>query len=194
MRMKFLWLPGALLAAVLAGCAGSSQKLLPQVRQGQAEGGAKTVTVAPENVVCSRYQCPVLAAAWTSAKAGQAVLTVGLPYQAAEVTGADFHFGSRTVHVRSRSRTEAPALGFPATAFDVPLGLIDQIAYMPRSWVRVHTADGRSVDETLNSGDQRGKAVEAMSYFLSAVETASGKTVGTENRGGLLERLGGDTR
>ncbi|GAO23455.1 hypothetical protein ALISP_3275 [Alicycliphilus sp. B1] len=168
MQMRFLWLSGALLAAVLAGCAGS-QRLVPKVEQGQAEGGAKTVTVASESVACSRPQCPVLAAAWTSAKAGQAVLTVGLPYQKAEVTGADFHFGgSQTVHVRSRSRADAPALGFPATAFDVPLGLIGQIAYAPRSWVRVHTADGRSVDETLNSGDQRGRAVEAMSYFLAA--------------------------
>ena len=107
MQMRFLWLSGALLAAVLAGCAGS-QRLVPKVEQGQAEGGAKTVTVASESVACSRPQCPVLAAAWTSAKAGQAVLTVGLPYQKAEVTGADFHFGgSQTVHVRSRSRASS---------------------------------------------------------------------------------------
>lgn len=195
MRTKFLWLSGALLVAALAGCAGP-QTLTPQVQQGRAEGGAKTVTVAPESVVCSRPQCPVLAAAWTGAKAGQAVLTVGLPYQKAEVTGADFHFGgSQTVRVRSRSRADAPALGFPATAFDVPLGLIDQIAYAPRSWVRVYTADGRSVDETLNSGDQRGRAVEAMSYFLTAVESASGNAINTSgNRGGLLERLGADKK
>ncbi|MHA7600512.1 hypothetical protein ACX12L_11285 [Alicycliphilus sp. T452] len=195
MKMKFLWLPGVLLASALAGCAGP-QGLVPQVQQGQAEGGAKTVTVAPESAACSRAQCPVLAAAWSSAKAGQAVLTVGLPYQTAEVTGADFHFGgSQTVHVRSRSRADAQALGFPATAFDVPLGLIDQIAYMPRSWVRVYTADGRSVDETLDSGEQRGRAVEAMGHFLRAVESASGKAISTEsNRGGLLERLGGGKR
>ncbi|MDE2413587.1 MAG: hypothetical protein KGM60_02420 [Comamonadaceae bacterium] len=195
MPIKLWWLSGALLAAALAGCA-ATQKQVPQVRQGLAEDGAKTVTVASESVLCSRTQCPVLAAAWTSAKAGQAVLTVGLPYQKAEVTGADFYLGgSQTVHVRSRSRAEAPALGFPATTFDVPLGLIDQIAYAPRSWLRVYTADGRSVDESLNSGDQRSRAVEAMSYFLTAVESASGRTIDTSgNRGGLLERLGGDKR
>jgi len=190
--MKFLRLLGVVSALILAGCA-SRQGLVPQVQQAVAEDGAKTVTVAPERAVCSRPQCPVLAASWSSAKAGQAVLAVGLPYQAAEVTGADFHFGgSQVVRVRSRSRSPAPALGFPATAFDVPLSLVGQLAYTSRSWIRVYTADGRSVDETLNSGEQRGKAVESMSYLLTAIESASGKAVPVEgNRGGLLERLGG---
>lgn len=188
--MRFFWLAGVVCAVFLAGCA-SRQSLEPQVRQAVAEGGAKTVTVAAESVVCLRPQCPVLAGAWTSAKAGQAVLTVGLPYQTAEVTGADFHLGSQLVHVRSRSRTAAPALGFPATAFDVPLALVGQIAYAPRSWVRVHTADGRSVDETMNSGDERSRAVEAMHYFFTAIEAAGGNSgAAPTNRGGLFERLG----
>ena len=190
--MRFLRLLGVVGALILAGCA-SRQNLVPQVQQAVAEDGAKTVTVAPEPVACSRPQCPVLAASWSSAKAGQAVITVGLPYQAAEVTGADFHFGgSQVVRVRSRARSPAPVLGFPATAFDVPLSLVGQLAYASRSWIRVYTADGRSVDETLNSGDQRGKAVESMSYLLTAIESAGGKAVPVEgNRGGLLDRLGG---
>ena len=73
----------------------------------------------------------------------------------------------------------------------MPLRLVDQIAYTPRSWVRVYTADGRSVDETLNSGEQRSKAVEAMSYFVMAVESASGQAANPDStRGGLLDRLG----
>lgn len=190
--MNFLRLLGVVGALILAGCA-SQQGLVPQVQQTVAEDGAKTVTVAPERAVCLRPQCPVLAARWSSAKAGQAVLTVGLPYQRAEVTGADFHFGGgQVVRVRSVSRNPAPALGFPATAFDVPLSLVGQIAYTSRSWVRVYTADARSVDETLNSGEQRSKAVESMNYFLTAVGSASGKPVQVEgNRGGLFERLGG---
>lgn len=192
MRKKLLLLPCALLAAALAGCAGT-QRLVPQVRRGQGEGDSRTVSVAPESVLCSRTQCPVLAAAWASTKAGQAVLTVGLPYQKAEVTGADFHFdGGQPVRVRSRSQAHVPALDFPGTSFDVPLALIDQIANAQRSWLRVYTDDGRSVDESLTGGGQRGRAVEAMSYFLSAVESASGKAVDTSgSRGGLLERLGG---
>jgi len=188
--MKF-WLAGAFGALVLAGCA-SQQTLVPQIQQGESEG-KKTVTVAPASAACSRPQCPVLAAAWSAAKPAQAVLTVGLPHQAAEVTGADFHLGGgQAVRVRSRSRAEAAALGYPATAFDVLLRLVDQIAYTPRSWVRVHTADGRSVDETLNSGEERSKAVEAMSYFVTAVESASGQVANPDSsRGGLMDRLGG---
>ena len=189
--MKF-WLAGALGALVLAGCAGK-EGLVPRLQQGVTDDGAKTVTVAPEPVVCSQTRCPVLAASWSGAKAGLAVLTVGLPQQAAEVTGADFHFGSsEAVRVRSRSRTAAPAVGYPATAFDVPLRVVSQIAYTPRSWVRVYLADGRTVDETINSGDQRGKAVEALSYFLAAVEASGGAGANAERKGGLFERLGSE--
>lgn len=190
--MKFFRLLGVVGALFLAGCA-SRQGLVPQVQQGVGEGGAKTVSVAAERAVCERLQCPLLAASWSGAKAGQAVLTVGLSGQAAEVTGVDFHVGgSQVVRVRSHSRSPAPALGFPATAFDVPLSLVGQLAYASRSWVRVYTADGRSVDETLNSGEQRSRAVEAMSHFLMAVESASGKAVPVQGqRGGLLDLLGG---
>lgn len=193
--MKFLRPLAVAGIVVLAGCA-SQKNLLPQITQGVAEDGAKTVGVASERAVCSRTQCPALGASWSSAKPGQAVLVVGLPYQQAEVTGADFHFGAnQVVHVRSRARNAAPALGFPATAFDVPLSLIGQLAYVSRSWVRVYTADGRSVDETLNSGEQRSRAVESMSYFLSSVESAAGKPLALQgNRGGLLERRGGDSQ
>ena len=180
-------------ALFLAGCA-SQQTLVPQVRQAVDDSGAKTVAVAPERAACSRTQCPVLAGAWSSAKPGQAVLTIGLPYQAGDVTGADFHFGSsQVVRVRSRSHTQpaALALGFPATAFDVPLTLVGQIAYAPRSWVRVHTADGRSVDETVNSGEQRSRAVDAMHLFFTTIESAGGNTgAAPANRGGLFDRLG----
>ncbi len=78
--MKF-WRAGAFGALVLAGCA-SQQTLVPQIQQGESEG-KKTVTVAPASAACSRPQCPVLAAAWSAAKPAQAVLTVGLPHQAA---------------------------------------------------------------------------------------------------------------
>ncbi|MBS0507648.1 MAG: hypothetical protein JSR53_09740, partial [Proteobacteria bacterium] len=108
----------------------------------------------------------------------------------------DFHFGSnQVVRVRSRSHAPAgaPALGFPATAFDVPLTLVGQIAYTARSWVRVYTADGRSVDETLSGGEQRGRAVEAMHRFFGAIEAAGGNAgAAPANRGGLFERLGSD--
>lgn len=187
--MKF-WLAGALGALVLAGCA-SKQVLVPQVQQGQAADGSKTVSVAPEKTLCSRPQCPVLAAFWTSAKDGQAVLTIGLPYQQAVVTGADFHFGSQeVVRVRSRSQVTPPALGFPATAFDVPLRTVESIAFGPTSWVRVYTEAG-SVDETINSGEKGSRAFAGMHYFMTAVQAVSGKVPSDGvNTGGLMERLG----
>lgn len=195
--MNFLRLAGLAAALFLAGCA-SQQTLVPQVRQAVDDSGAKTVTVAPERTICSRTQCPVLAGAWSSAKPGQAVLTIGLPYQASEVTGADFHIGSgQVIRVRSRSHAQPAdsALGFPATAFDVPLTLVSQIAYTARSWVRVYTADGRSVDEAISSGDQRGRAVEAMHHFYTAIEAAGANTGATPaNRGGLFDRLGSDSK
>ncbi|WP_370682419.1 hypothetical protein [Comamonas sp. GB3 AK4-5] len=188
--MKF-WLVGALGALVLAGCA-SKQALVPQVQQGKAQDGSKTVSVAPEKTLCSRPQCPVLAASWTSAKDGQAVLTIGLPYQQAAVTGADFHFGSQEiVRVRSRSQTAALAQDFPATAFDVPLRTVERIAYGPSSWVRVYTEGGASVDETINSGEEGSRAFTAMHYFMGAVQAATGKGPSDDvNAGGLMDRLG----
>jgi hypothetical protein len=188
--MKF-WLAGALGAMVLAGCA-SKQALVPQVQQGVDAKGVKTVAVAPEKVQCSRPQCPTLAAFWSGAKQGQAVLTIGLPYQQAAVTGADFHFGSsEVVRVRSRSQTPAVAQGFPATAFDVPLRTVERLAYGPRSWVRVYTEGGGSVDETINSGDEGSRAFTAMHYFMGSVQAATGQGPSDEvNPGGLMDRLG----
>lgn len=58
--MKFFWPTGVVCVVLLAGCAGQ-QTLVPQVRQAVADGGAKTVTVAPEPLACTRTQCPVLA-------------------------------------------------------------------------------------------------------------------------------------
>lgn len=188
--MKF-WLAGALGAMVLAGCA-SKQSLVPQVQQAVDDKGVKTVRVAPDKAYCSRPQCPTLAAAWTSAKAAQAVLTIGLPYQQAAVTGADFHFGNgEVVRVRSRSQTAAESQGFPATAFDVPLRTVERIAYAPRSWVRVYTDNGSSLDETLNSGEEVSRAFTAMNYFMVSVQNATGKGPSDDvNQGGLMDRLG----
>lgn len=188
--MKF-WLVGALGALVLAGCA-SKQALVPQVEQGVDAKGVKTVRVAPAKVQCTRPQCPTLSAAWTGVKPGQAVLTVGLPYQQAAVTSADFHFGNgEVVRVRSRSQAEAASLGYPATAFDVPLRTVERIAYAPRSWVRVYTEGGGSVDETINSGEEISRAFTAMHYFMGAVQAATGQGPSEDvNQGGLMDRLG----
>lgn len=194
--MKY-WQLGVLgaMTVAMAGCV-SKQVLLPQVQQGADAQGVKTVSVAPEKVQCSKPQCPTLAASWTGAKPGQAVLTIGLPYQTAEVTGADFHFGSGEVlRVRSRSHSAAPAQGFPATAFDVPLRTVERIAYAPRSWVRVYTAD-RSVDETIHSGEEVSRAFTAMYHFMGSVQAATGQGPSDDvNHGGLMDRLGlGDNK
>ena len=188
--MKF-WLAGVLGALVVAGCA-SKQALVPQVQQGVDAKGVKTVTVAPEKVLCSRPQCPTLAASWSGAKQGQAVLSIGLPYQQAAVTGADFHFGSGEVlRVRSRSQTAALQQGYPATAFDVPLRTMERLAYAPRSWVRVYTEGGGSVDETINSGEEISRAFTGMNYFMTSVQAATGQGPSDDvNQGGLMDRLG----
>ena len=192
--MKF-WLPATVATMVLMGCANKAT-LVPQVQQGVDGKGAKTVTVAPESSLCSRPQCPTFAAAWSSAKEGQAVLTIGLPHQTAEVTGAEFRFGSsEVVRVTSRSQVaplrRADAGNIPATAFDVPLRTIERMAYASNTWVRVFTTAG-SFDETIYSGAERSRAYEAMNYFLSSVQAVSGKApVDGGPKGGLLDRLGG---
>ena len=186
-------LAAALCGAALAlpGCA-SREALVPQVQQDVAVDGAKTVRVAPERLACTGgVRCPVLAAAWTSAKPGQAALTIGLPGQAAAVTGADVHTGgSETVRLRS-PEAAAPQGGAGGSTFAVPLRLVDRLAYAGRTWMRVYTADGRTVDEHVHSGEQRSRASEAMAHFLVAVQAAGGEGAGVEGpRGGLFDRLG----
>ena len=185
--MKLWQAAGIAGICVLAGCAGGKAAFAPGVSQGVTEGGAKTVAVELRPLAClQQTRCTELGASWTGAKPALAVLTVKLPGQGAEVTGADFHFGSGDpVRVRSRSATAPQGQG--GTAFDVPLPLIERIAFASRSWVKVYTADGRSTDETINSGDEAGRAVESLNHFLAAVSGAGGKVQGSQ---GLLERLG----
>ena len=182
----------ALGVLVLTGCA-SRQASNSLVQQGVTPSGDKTVSVAPARLACSGYQCPVIGVQWSSARAGIAVMTLGVPDQKAEVTGADFYLGSsEVVRVRSRSQTPAAAQAFPVTSFDVPLTLVERLAYTPRSWVKVHTAE-RSVDENLTTGEQRGKAAEGMAYFMDAVDKVSGRTPSPDaKRGGLFDLLGGE--
>lgn len=181
---------GALVVG-LAGCASGTPQG-PVVRQGVNAQGVKTVSVDPAPLLCSTPRCPMLGASWAADRPGIAMLVVGLPYQRHEVLGADFYLGPDGVsHVRSRSRGEPPTLVYPATEFDVPLRLISQIANSQRSWVRVITVDGVRVDESLDIGEERAQAAEAMALFLSAVSATGTKGVPDVGapRGGLLDRL-----
>lgn len=188
--MRCMTAGGIAVAFVLAGCA-SAPPATPPVQQSANADGVKVVSVAPASAVCSQPRCPTLAAYWSSDRAGLVVLTVGLPYQSVEVTGADFHFGnSAVVRLRLRSSASAPALGYPASAFDAPLNLVDALAYKPNGWMRVHTADGRWVDEVLMNGEDRAPASATMAQFLSVVESARGEPVrGESYRGGVLDLL-----
>ncbi|WP_313078785.1 hypothetical protein [Pulveribacter sp.] len=179
----------ALTALLLAGCA-SRESLVPQVRQDVAADGAKTVSVAADRLACERgARCPVLAASWSSARAGQAELAIGLPGVQSQVTGADVHIGGSEV-VRLRSSQANVQDGM--SRFDVPLRLVDRLAYAQRVWMRVYTADGAGVDEYVNSGEQSSRAAEAMAHFLAAVQKAGGAGAGVEGpSGGLFDRLGG---
>ncbi len=194
--MQRLLSSAALAAAlVLAGCA-SQKTAEPQIVRGTAADGATTVQVAPERLECQGGpRCPVLAASWTSAKAGQAQLSIGLPGARSDVTGADVHIGgSETVRLRLRVADAGAGAGQPGAAmstFDVPLRLVDRMAYGSRTWVRVYTADGSSVDESLFSGEQRSRASQALAHFMAAVQSSGGKGAGVEGaRGGLFDRLG----
>ena len=194
-----LWQAAFLGACVLAaGCASNtSDKPAPssKVQQGVGANGAKTVTSLPEKVACDTDpRCPVLSAAWSSAKAGQATLTVGMPGQQAEITSVEFHFsGMDAVRLSLPARNQPPAPGYPATVFDVPLRVLSQIAYGQRSWLRASLSNGRTVDQTLDDGDTRGKALDVMTDFLTAVDAAGGSTGAKQQRkGGLLDIFGGD--
>lgn len=179
----------ALAALLLAGCA-SREALVPQVRQDVAADGAKTVSVAPERLACERVsRCPALAASWSSARSGQAVLAIGLPGTASPVTGADVHIGGSEV-VRLRSAGQADVRD-GMSRFDVPLRLVDRLAYGQRVWMRLYTADGAGVNEYVNGGEQGSRAAEAMAHFLTAVQKAGGTGAGVQGSGGgLLDRLG----
>ncbi|WP_313073901.1 hypothetical protein [Melaminivora sp.] len=197
--IRFLALPLAATLVVLSGCA-SRQSLVPDVQRQEAAGGVRTVSVAPERLACTGgTRCPVLAASWTSEKKSQAVLGIGLPGQAA-VTGADVHVGGSEV-VRLRVPLATPGAGmaqppgYALTGFDVPLRLVDQIAHGTRTWMRVYTANGMQVDESIFSGEERSRASEAMAQFLGAVQAAGGEGVGLQgSRGGLLEQFGGGAK
>ncbi len=195
--MKFLApiAPAAAAAALVlaSGCA-SRQVLVPQVRSDTA-AGARTVAVAPERLACSAGpRCPLLSAAWSSAKPGQAQLAIAVPGQQAAATGADVHIGgSETVRLRlpAENAASAAADGLPTARFDVPLRLVDRLAYAPNTWMRVYLAGGGHVDESVQGGEQRSRASEAMAHFLVAVQAAGGAGAGLEGaRGGLFQRLG----
>lgn len=172
---------GALL--VLASCANTQ---VQPVVQGQDARGMQTLSVGAEPVVCSGPRCPQLAASWSAAKPGQAVLSVALAQH--QVRSVDFHLGPAGV-VRLRQPAAVP--GEAVARFDVPLRVIAQIAYTPRSWLRVYTADGVQIDESLDTGEARARASEALGHFLTAVQAAGGKGGEADvPRGGLLERLG----
>ena len=179
--------------ALLAGCA-SQQALVPQVRSQATGDGGQSVSVAPERLTCQAGPgCPQLSARWLSGKKGLAQLTIYLPGTQAEITGADVMVGGgETLRLRSRVASADTLPGHVASSFDVPLRVIDRIAYGSRPWMRVYTADGRQVDESIDSGEQRSRAAEAMAYFLQAVQSAGGSGAALEGaRGGLLDRLGG---
>lgn len=171
---------------LLAGCASQTPMAdAPQVVQ--APDGAQVITSASARLICEQVRCPVLTARWSSQRPSVVVLSIGLPYQRAEVTSADFHFGaSRVVRLRVKSDEAPQASDAPVTAFDVPVSLIDQLAYTPSGWVRVMTADGGAVQETVSTGDERSDAVDAMRRFLRAVDGATGTPPDARGGGGGL--------
>ncbi|QIL79343.1 hypothetical protein G7047_05045 [Diaphorobacter sp. HDW4A] len=201
-------------AMALTGCAssGKSEKkpsandIAAQVKEGVSESGAKLVSIRPLRSGCSQgqhnlqntFQCPVIGADWTSARAGIARLTIGVPdLTGAGVTGADFHLGaSEVVRVRNKSSLQPTATAYPATSFDVPLTFVEKLAYGPRSWVRVYTGEERYIDATVNSGEDTAEAVEGLAYFMKSVDQGSGRTPSEAAKGGgLFDRLGlGDER
>lgn len=172
MRLKRWVAAGA--AALLAACASQTGRLpAPQVTQ--ASDGAQVISSASAHLICDQARCPVLTARWSSQRPAVVVLSVGLPYQRAEVTGAEFHFGaSQVVRLRVKSAQAPAAADYPVTAFDVPVSLIDSLAYNASGWVRVTMADGRAVEETVSTGDAQSDAVAAMRQFLRAVDGATG--------------------
>ncbi|MDR2336256.1 MAG: hypothetical protein LBE61_22550 [Burkholderiaceae bacterium] len=190
---------------VLTGCAGSSEKkvekgIAAQIKQDVTPSGDKLVSVQPYRVSCNlgqsqvqtTYQCPVIGADWTSARAGIARLTIGVPnVKDVNVTGADFHFGSsEVIRVRSKSSVQPAGSSYPATSFDVPLTFVEKLAYSPRSWVRVYTGE-RFSDANINTGEETGKAVESLAYFMKSVDEVSGRTPSPAAKGGgLFDRLG----
>jgi len=189
MSMNRWTMAAAAAAMLLAACAsGPAPTQAPRVEEGA--DGARAITSASATLICDQPRCPVLTAGWSSRRPGLAVLTVGLPYQKADVTGAQFHFGaSQVVTLRVKSAHAPAASDIPATAFDVPLSLIDTLAYASSAWLRVTTADGRAVDETVSTGEQQSDAANAMRQFLRAVDTATGTPPNARTGGGLSDLL-----
>ncbi|MBZ0225667.1 MAG: hypothetical protein WBG44_09890 [Comamonas sp.] len=178
---------------LLAGCA-SHTPVTPLVTQVSAPDGNQTVTTEPASLICVQPRCPALSARWSDQRPGVVQLTIGLPYQTAQVSGADFHFGrSEVVHLRvpSTGAPEAQAGSYPQTTFDVPLSLIDSMVYKTDGWLRVATDNGRFVDETIQTGEMRSDVVDAMREFLRAVDAATGqpKDGRTKGHGGLYDLL-----
>ena len=200
---------GVMGALLLTGCASSSNSsnsssksgLAAQVKQEVTESGEKRVSIQPHRVSCSNgqngvqstYQCPLIGADWTSKRSGIARLTVAVPGLAGgEVTGADFHLGaSEVVRVKNKSAIQPESKEYPATAFDVPLTFVEKLAYGPRSWVRVYNGDQRFIDANISTGEDTGKAVESLAYFMKSVDETSGRAPSEAAKGGgLFERLG----
>jgi len=193
MKMKRSQWIAVLGACLLAACA-SQTPTASRVEQVTAQDGSQRVTALPARLICEQPRCPALSAQWSSQRAGVVVLTIGLPYQTARVTGADFHFGaSQVVRLRVPSDARPPALADnePRTSFDVPLSLIDALAYKPDGWVRVSTEDGRAVNELVRTGERTSDVVDTMRDFLRLVDAASGKPADARTGGnnGLFDLL-----
>lgn len=177
-------------AALLAACA-SQTGVMPTPQVVQTNDGAREISSTSARLICDQARCPVLTARWSSQRPAVVVLNIGLPYQQAEVTGADFHFGaSQVVRLRVKSAQAPVAADYPVTAFDVPVSLIDSLAYNASGWVRVTMAGGGAVEETVSTGDAQSDAVAAMRQFLRAVDGATGTQPDARaNSNGLFDLL-----
>lgn len=188
MRLKRWVAAGAVV--LLAACA-SQNGTMPAPQVTQADDGAQLISSASARLICDQARCPVLTARWSSQRPAVVVLNIGLPYQHAEVAGAEFHFGaSQVVRLRVKSAQAPVTADYPVAAFDVPVSLIDSLAYNASGWVRVTMAGGGAVEETVSTGDAQSDAVPAMRQFLRAVDGATGTPPDARaNSNGLFDLL-----